>query len=69
MADNSKRGGARPGAGRPKGSTDLPKAERLTFRFYPEDVATIDELVKSGYGSNRTDVIRRAVKEALERSS
>lgn len=69
MTSNTKRGGARPGAGRPKGPTAGPKAKRITFRFYPDELAAIDALVEAGYGSDRTDVLRRAIKEAGERLS
>ena len=63
------RGGARSGAGRPKGSTqDGPKAERVTFRFYPEDPDRIQALIQAGYASNQTKVIRLAIKEAYERN-
>ncbi len=67
----STRGGVRSGAGRPKGATHqaqgLPEAKRITFRFYPEDLAAIDKLVELGYSNNRTGVLRKAIQDAVQR--
>lgn len=67
----SNRGGVRPGAGRPKGTTHkakgLPKAKRVTIRMYPEDLEIADKLVELGYDSDRSNVIRKALQEVLQR--
>lgn len=67
----SGRGGARSGAGRPKGTTHkakgLPKAKRITIRMYPEDLEIADKLVELGYDSDRSNVIRKALRDALQR--
>ena len=43
-----------------------PESKVVSFRLYPEDLARIDELVESGYGANRTEVMRRSIAETAK---
>jgi hypothetical protein len=69
--NKTKRGGTRPGSGRPKGTTyktkGLPTAQMVSIRMYPQDLERAQNLVKLGYGNDKSDVIRKALQEALER--
>lgn len=76
MAEPKKRGGARPnsggarsGAGRPKGSTSGPRApesEILSFRVPVELAVAIDDWAAED-GRKRGDVARDALAQAVER--
>jgi hypothetical protein len=63
-------GGAREGSGRPVGSTNevkgLPTAKRVQVSLYPEDLEIAERLVNWGFGSDRSDVVRKALREVLE---
>lgn len=71
--DEGNWGGTREGAGRPAGSTNeakgLPTAKRVQLRMYPEDLAIAERLVDLGFGSDRSDVVRKALREALEQAA
>ena len=59
--------------GRPKGSgtnvaKGLPEAKRVQFRMYPQNLSEAQDLVEMGYGRNRADVVRKALREAWERN-
>ena len=58
------------GRGRPAGTTNeakgLPTAKRVQARMYPEDLDIADRLVELGFGSDRSDVVRRTLREVLE---
>ena len=74
MTNNQEQwGGARESAGRPAGTTNeakgLPTAKRVQVRMYPEDLDIADRLVDLGFGSDRSDVVRKALREALEQVS
>jgi hypothetical protein len=56
----SKKGGARPGAGRP--ATGL--GEFVGMRFQPDDLAAIDAWAEAN-GCSRTEAIRRLAKLGL----
>ena len=38
----------------------------MAFRLYPEDLKRLDALVAAGYGSNRTEVLRRSIAESAQ---
>ena len=41
----------------------------ITIRHPSIEVAAVDRLIKSGYAVNRTDYIRRAVREQIRRDA
>lgn len=42
---------------------------QLAIRYTAKDMASIDSFVSSGFASNRTDYIRRAVREQILRDA
>ena len=67
-----RRGGARPNSGPKPGTTTnealgLPSVRKVTVGFYPDDLERVQKLIDAGYGSNRADVVRTAVLEAMKR--
>ncbi len=55
--------------GRPAGSTNqargLPEAKRVQVRFYPQNLQDAQQLIDLGYGSSRSEVVRKALAEVL----
>jgi len=49
---------------RPKGAAD---SEKITINVGPVDLGHVDLLVREGFYSNRTDLIRTAIRNQLER--
>ncbi len=50
-------------------ATKLPDAEKLTINLGHVDLGQIDLLVREGFYSNRTDLIRTAIRQQLGRHS
>jgi hypothetical protein len=46
--------------------TGKTESKLVAFRLYPEDLMRIDALVATGYGANRTEVVRRSLAETAK---
>lgn len=57
--------------GRPKGSTNknrgLSSRKRVQFSLYPEDLQNIQTLINLEYGKNQSEVIRKILRETVEK--
>ena len=66
MKKVSKRGGARPNAGRKRRDPDASPRKTVTFRFHPDTIARLDSLSKK-LGITRTAVVEQALNNFGER--
>lgn len=46
--------------------TGKPPSQLVSFRLYPDDLERLDALVAAGYGTNRTEVLRRSLAETAK---
>jgi Arc/MetJ-type ribon-helix-helix transcriptional regulator len=42
---------------------DSPRSERVQICLYPDDLARLDELIADGYAENRSEAVRRSIRE------
>jgi hypothetical protein len=71
MVKKNGRGGPRqPGPGKKLGRPEVPldkQRKQAQWSSYPQDLENIERLINLGYANNKSEVIRKAIKEALDR--